>query len=278
MHGKTIEIFLSNGTADGIVTAEISNWNGKVIKIPRNGIEECGKEFEETKNVGVYLLLVNDDVSNELVDIYVGESENVLERLKQHINSYNSENGKENFYWHTALSFVGKDLNKANIRFIESELSKIIKQNGRYKVLNQYGNDIPLKRAHKAAALEFIDNMKLVVNALGYGVLKEVGEGKAQAELLSCNVEGKIATGFVSAGGFTVLKGSVVSADTTSALHKGYKKLRDNLERDKIIVNNEFVKDYEFNSPSAAASVVKGFPASGNVIWKNKDGIILKEL
>ena len=120
--------------------------------------------------------------------------------------------------------------------------------------------------------------MKLVVNALGYGVLKEVGEGKAQAELLSCNVEGKIATGFVSAGGFTVLKGSVVSADTTSALHKGYKKLRDNLERDKIIVNNEFVKDYEFNSPSAAASVVKGFPASGNVIWKNKDGIILKEL
>ncbi len=278
MHGKTIEIFLSNGTADGIVTAEISNWNGKVIKIPRNGMEECGKAFEETKNVGVYLLLVNDDVSNELVDIYVGESENVFERLKQHISSYNSENGKEDFYWHTALSFVGKDLNKANIRFIESELSKIIKQNGKYKVLNQYGNDIPLKRAHKAAALEFIDNMKLVINALGYGVLKEVGEGKENAELLSCNVEGRIATGFVSAGGFTVLKGSVVSTDTASALQKGYKKLRDELEHRKIIVNNEFVKDYEFNSPSAAASVVKGFAASGNVIWKNKDGKTLKEL
>ena len=27
--GKTIEFFLVNGTADSIITAELSNWNGK---------------------------------------------------------------------------------------------------------------------------------------------------------------------------------------------------------------------------------------------------------
>ena len=34
-YGKTIELFLVNGTADSIITAELSNWNGKAIKIPR---------------------------------------------------------------------------------------------------------------------------------------------------------------------------------------------------------------------------------------------------
>ena len=34
-YGKSIELFLVNGTADSIVTAELSNWNGKAIKIPR---------------------------------------------------------------------------------------------------------------------------------------------------------------------------------------------------------------------------------------------------
>ncbi len=35
MYGKSIELFLVNGNADSIVTAELSNWNGKAIKIPR---------------------------------------------------------------------------------------------------------------------------------------------------------------------------------------------------------------------------------------------------
>lgn len=36
-YGKSIELFLVNGTADSIITAELSNWNGKAIKIPREG-------------------------------------------------------------------------------------------------------------------------------------------------------------------------------------------------------------------------------------------------
>ena len=34
-YGKSIELFLVNGTADSLIITESSNWNGKAIKIPR---------------------------------------------------------------------------------------------------------------------------------------------------------------------------------------------------------------------------------------------------
>ena len=37
-YGKAIELFLVNGTAESLITAELSNWNGKAIKIPRTEI------------------------------------------------------------------------------------------------------------------------------------------------------------------------------------------------------------------------------------------------
>ena len=43
-YGKTIELFLVNGTADSLTTAELSNWNGKAIKIPRTEVAECERE------------------------------------------------------------------------------------------------------------------------------------------------------------------------------------------------------------------------------------------
>jgi hypothetical protein len=43
-YGKTIELFLADGTNNGIVTAELSNWSGKAIKIPRIDIKHSTKE------------------------------------------------------------------------------------------------------------------------------------------------------------------------------------------------------------------------------------------
>lgn len=47
MHGKTMEVFWFDGTGDGIITAELSNWNGEAIKIPRKDMTICASEFEE---------------------------------------------------------------------------------------------------------------------------------------------------------------------------------------------------------------------------------------
>ena len=53
-YGKAIELFLVNGTADSLVTAELSNWNGKAIKIPRTEVHDCDRE--DMKGAGVYFL------------------------------------------------------------------------------------------------------------------------------------------------------------------------------------------------------------------------------
>ncbi len=83
-HGKSIELFLVNGTADSIITAELSNWNGKAIKIPRIEVAACKRD--DVTEVGVYFLFGKDDDNADIV--YIGESENVKERLVQHIRDY----------------------------------------------------------------------------------------------------------------------------------------------------------------------------------------------
>lgn len=44
-YGKAIELFLVDGDANGLITAELSNWNGKAIKIPRTDVKDCMAQF-----------------------------------------------------------------------------------------------------------------------------------------------------------------------------------------------------------------------------------------
>lgn len=76
-YGKTIELFLVNGTADSIITAELSNWNGKAIKIPRTEVSACQRD--DVRSVGVYFLICQKDDGTD--SVYIGEAENLQERL-----------------------------------------------------------------------------------------------------------------------------------------------------------------------------------------------------
>lgn len=82
-YGKAIELFLVNGSPDSIVTAELSNWNGKAIKIPRIDVPNCGRE--DITQAGVYFLFCKGDDGTEAV--YIGEAENVKDRLVQRLPS-----------------------------------------------------------------------------------------------------------------------------------------------------------------------------------------------
>ena len=92
-YGKTIELFLVNGTADSLITAELSNWNGKAIKIPRIEVTACDRD--DIAQVGVYFLFCKEDDGSD--SVYIGEAENVKERLIQHLRDYRAE--KEKYYW-----------------------------------------------------------------------------------------------------------------------------------------------------------------------------------
>jgi hypothetical protein len=275
-YGKAIELFLVNGTAESLITAELSNWNGKAIKIPRTEVSSCDRD--DIKGVGVYFLICQEDDGTD--SVYIGEAENVLDRLTQHLRDFQS--GKEKYYWNTAVIFVGRDLNKALIRYLENRFVEIAKECGRYTLLtkNTYKNTV-LKEAQIASMEEFIDNVKILINTLGYKVLVPVPKATDETIYLFCKGSGASAKGFVSTGGFTVLEGSTVSDHIVPSLEtrgKTYFNLRNALVKEGIIVNRTFTRDYEFNAPSAASAVVLGHTSNGNVDWKTADGVKLKDL
>ena len=80
MYGKTMEVYWFDGTGDGIITAEMSNWSGEAIKIPRTDMATCAKEFEEATGAGIYFLLCEKENTNE-ESVYIGESEKTLGKI-----------------------------------------------------------------------------------------------------------------------------------------------------------------------------------------------------
>lgn len=275
-YGKTIELFLVNGTADSIITAELSNWNGKAIKIPRTEVSACQRD--DVRGVGVYFLICQKDDGTD--SVYIGEAENLQERLVQHLRQFQA--GNEEYYWNTAVLFVGRDLNKALIRYLENRLVDIAKECGRYSVLtkNTYKKTV-LKESQIAYMEEFIDNVKVLINTLGYKVLVPAPKATDDTTYLFCKGSGASAKGFVSSGGFTVLKDSVISDHVTPSFMtqgKTYFNLRNALQEDGVIADRVFVKDYEFNAPSAASAVVLGRSSNGQIAWKTEDGVLLKDL
>lgn len=277
--GKTIEFYLVNGTADSIITAELSNWNGKAIKIPRIEVPSCDRE--DLCGTGVYFLFCKDDDGSD--SVYIGEAENIKDRLVQHIRD--NQNDKEKYYWNTAVLFTGSDLNKALIRYLENRLVEITRDSKRYKVLtkNTYKNTV-LKESQKAAMEEFIENIKILINALGYKVLEPL-LSKANTGLTSDISEeyhlsnaSTSATGVVTSEGFVVYKGATISSTVAKSLSAGAVRLRDSLILEGKVKNWTTTEDILFSSSSTAASFVFGYSASGPQNWKTQDGTTLKQI
>ena len=212
--------------------------------------------------------------------VYIGEAENVQDRLCQHLRDY--QTGKEKYYWSTAVIFIGRDLNKALIRYLENRFVEIAAECGRYTVLtkNTYKNTV-MKESQIASMEEFIANVKVLINTLGYKVLVPAPKATDDTVYLYCKGSGASAKGFVSTGGFTVLKDSVVSDHIVPSFEtrgKSYFHLRNALVKDGVIVDRVFTRDYEFSAPSSASSVVMGWTSNGNEHWKTADGTMLRNL
>lgn len=284
-YGKSIELFLVNGTADSLITAELSNWNGKAIKIPRIEVASCNRD--DVSSAGVYFLFCKEDDGSD--SVYIGEAENVKERLVQHLRDYQAE--KEKYYWTTAVIFIGRDLNKALIRYLENRFVEIARNCKRYIVLtkNTYRNTV-MKESQIAVMEEFVDNVKILISALGYKVLEPLNkpivkkvddENSLEAEELSLHLErtikglGKVeADGIRTAEGFVVLHGSHIATVDDDTIPIVLKEQR----RKVSVVDGVLQEDVLFSSPSYAAMFVIGKSANGLTSWKDENGCSLKEI
>ena len=275
-YGKSIELFLVNGTADSLTTAELSNWNGKALKIPRIEVASCNRT--DITQAGVYLLFCKEDDNSD--SVYIGEAENVKERLVQHLRDYQAE--KEKYYWNTAVIFTGRDLNKALIRYLENRLVEIARKCKRYTVLtkNTYQNTV-IKESQVAAMEEFIDNIQTLINALGYKVLEPLLQNNSSvespdSELFYISAGNANAIGRLTAEGFVVLQGATLG-EKIAPKSVGIIRQREKYIENNTISNFVTTEDILFSSSSAAACFVLGYSVSGPRTWKTADGCSLKE-
>jgi len=276
--GKTIKIFLLDGDSNGRLTCELSNWTGKAYRIPRNKVKDS-TDREDLTSTGVYLLFGKDEEFNDLV--YVGEGEEILKRIIQHL--------PQKDFWHETIVFVSKDenLNKAHIKYLENRLYDIAKAANRYKILNTI---IPTKssisESDQAEMEEFLENIKLLVNTLGHKVFEEKRESQPkqvvhQDTFYIRAARGADAQGKSTSDGFVVFKGSKASLTTVPSITQSFLRLRQKLIDENVLTENgesyEFSEDYVFSSPSTAAVIVMGRNANGLEEWKMSNGTTLKD-
>lgn len=280
--GKTIKLFLIDGEPNGKMSCELSNWTGKAFKIPRKLVKECSNR-PELEGTGFYILIGKSENQENKSLIYIGEAEGIYKRLLSHLSTKD--------FWTETIVFVSKDenLNKAHIKYIENRLYEIAKKVDRSELANSNIPNKPnISESDQAEMEEFIENVKLLVNTLGYKFFDElIALEQTDSERDSETVYIEAARGANGIGqmtneGFVVRKGSVAANSVTASFPKSMQNLRTNLLDEGILINKNgeyvFVKDFLFSSPSAAASIVMGRSANGLNEWKSKDGRVLKSL
>jgi len=274
-HGKSITIFLVDGSTDGIITGELSNWNGKIIKLPRESVSSAKRP--ELKGPGIYFLFCTDTENGEDA-CYIGESECMQDRLNQHLLDFKS--GKEKYYWQTVVAICGNDLNKALIRYLENRTVEIARNSKRYRILTKNtSKEVVLKEHEKASMEEFIDNSRTLLSALNYRILeplvrKPIITGKNKLYLQTKKASG---TGYLTADNkFLLEAGSVLSEETASRCPAAALKARKQLIEEGLVTDWKTKEDTLFSSSSKAAAFLTGFSISGPEYWKDKKGVPLK--
>jgi hypothetical protein len=288
-HGRSIRIYLADGSAAGIRHAEVVNWTGQAVVCPRTRVAEL-KGWEETQRPGVYLL-VGDDPEGTRPLLYVGEAEHVLDRLKQHA----ADDSKE--FWDQVVLFTSKDahLTKAHVKYLESRIVELAREIERTKLVN--GNTPPrpsLPRADRDAMEEFLGPARLLLAALGFTALQPLARRLADSAVGPsgpfAHIELRLvvpkrqtdARGYQTDEGFVVLAGSKGDATVRESLHKGWRTRREELLADGSIRTTatgiEFARDVLFTSSSAASSVTLGGRWGGPDGWRTADGTTLGAL
>lgn len=270
----------------GIISAKLMNWDSYCYKIPRNEINE--KNTEECENgvlgkKGIYFLFCKDD-ENDRDSVYIGESENVIKRLKQHINSYNK--GDEHYYWISAVVFISDILNSGERKYLECKLCELTNNIGRYELLTKNYSEQSLRTADKDVLDEFAENVKLLILTLGYKLFEpHIVDSKASIHNYSNNDIWHLdyseyhAEGIETSDGFVIRRGAKIDGNEAPTLPAHIRKLRLEKKENGDIGNDYItIKDILCTSPSAAAEFVLGLSKNGRDLWKNKEGKTMNQI
>lgn len=275
-YGKTIRIFLLDGTTNGLTTAELSNWTGIGVKVPRIKVREYSSRSEFQKP-GVYILIGKGENNEDAA--YIGEAEIIADRLSQHIAN------KE--FWTEVVFFGSKDkyLNKASVKYLENRLYELAVKAGRYTISQNIPTRSELSEAEQAELEEFLSNIKTLTATLGHKLFEALEEtvehSQIQQQFFYCrNTAGAESKGSPSTEGFIVYKESLFMAQEQPSLADGIRLERQMMLNEDILMPDgafyRLTKDYVFTSSSRAAGATLARSASGPLEWKTAEGVQLK--
>ena len=280
MAGRSIRLFLIDGTPQGMRTAEVGNWTGLALVCPRTDLARLGGRLE-ARRTGAYILVGPSETSASGLAVYVGEGDEVWSRLTSHDDSKD--------FWTFAVVFVSKDenLTKAHVRWLEARLVTDIQRAKRAEVKNGNapgGNKLP--EPDTADMEAFYENVRLLLPTLGVNVFAadSIAISKARAKdatTLELRWEDARAECAVMNGQFIVQEGSTARVKQVDSLSDGLRALRKALRDEGVLAPVQgnpallrFTQDYAFDSVSTAAGVVAGTGLNGRAHWKVQPGNI----
>lgn len=276
--GRSLELFFIDGRPDGMLTAEMFNWTGHVLRIPRTQIKQ-GLDRPESKHTGVYVLLGQND---GVPTAYIGEAKNMRARIAQHVS------GKD--WWDEVIlvSTTGDKLHKAHVKYLESRLVEIARSVGKMTLEN---SSTPPRSSLTEAALanmeSFLDTLNMVFPAIRVDMFLErsrppkhqatENNNSSKIFVLTSKKIGISAFAELLDGQWIVKAGSKAQSSwiDTNQGSVSYQSLHAELVSNGTLeVFGElatFTKDFAFSAPSAAAAVLFGRAANGRTSWVTKE-------
>jgi hypothetical protein len=282
MSGKSIRIFLPDGTAAGLRIAELGLSTIKVVVAPRSVLTQLA-ERPESRKTGLYLLVGDDPEIPGRPKVYVGEADVVLDRIKTH----NNDDVKD--FFDRVYIFVSKDenLTKAHVRWLEGNLVARLRTANRSTVANATnpdGGNLP--EADRDEMAQFLDQSQLLLASLGLAVFEPLAisasssstsaSAEESEQSFQLQGDGYQATAYLRGGAFVVAKDSLARLTEADSLSDSVKALRAELREARVFVDTasglNLVQEYEFSSPSRAAQVFCGFSVNGREAWRTVNG------
>jgi hypothetical protein len=211
--GKTIRIYLVDGEPTGIRMVDLSSWTGEAVACQRSQLASLAQR-PEARRTGVYMLVGPDPEHAGKDRIYIGEGDNVFDRLSAHDKDASKD------FWTQVVLFIGKDdsLTKAHVRYLERALIERAKATGRASLANaNYPETRLLPEPDVADMTFFLDQIQLLLPVLGFTFLQPVPtpeqllsapEDETVSPLFVMSPVGTNATAREYQSEFIVLKGS----------------------------------------------------------------------
>lgn len=293
VRGKSINLFLMDGTASGRIKCTLANWTGVAYKIPRTELDKC-KARDDLKQSGVYFLFGTSDQTGENI-VYIGQAgarkngEGILNCLQEHKRNPDKD------YWTEAVVFTtsNNSFGPTEISYLENRFCSLATEAKRYLVKN--GNDPTsgnITEEKESELEEFIDYAKIVMGTFGHKIFEPLTEDKTLNEppliiseskelLLYLKRKSRKSGQVIEANskqtneGFVVLKGSHIETIDSDSIPPGIKERRQKayIDDDGVLQENVL-----FSSPSYAASFVIGGSVNGLTAWTTAEGKTLKEI